>query len=191
MDRSVDLDHYLEVLQGKPGALPGSTALAQARASGAFTAAHEAFWANARRRLGDAAGTRELIDVLLLHRSMTAAEIETGLVASISVGAVSSDVVAVEARLHAATATEPGGADSGRHLVEQRREYEQRDDSPASRKVVSLTQRLLLDPDAVIAGLPADTRPLPSLDKYDQLLRRRTGTDNQPATTAGEQNGAP
>ncbi len=31
---SIDLDHYLEVLQRKPGALPGSTALARARASG-------------------------------------------------------------------------------------------------------------------------------------------------------------
>ena len=35
--QSVNLDHYLEVLKGKPGALPGSTALAQARESGAFT----------------------------------------------------------------------------------------------------------------------------------------------------------
>src|SRR5262249_62295319 len=31
------LDHYLEVLRYKPGALPGATALAQARASRAFT----------------------------------------------------------------------------------------------------------------------------------------------------------
>ena len=28
----LELDHYLEILLGKPGALPGSTALAQARA---------------------------------------------------------------------------------------------------------------------------------------------------------------
>jgi hypothetical protein len=33
----LDLDHYLEILLRKPGALPGATALAQARASGAFT----------------------------------------------------------------------------------------------------------------------------------------------------------
>ena len=33
----VDLDHYLEVLLRKPGALPGATALEQARASGRFT----------------------------------------------------------------------------------------------------------------------------------------------------------
>ena len=173
----VDLDHYLEVLKGKPGALPGSTALAQARAAGTFTPAHEAFWANARRRLGDAAGTRELIDVLLLHRSMDAADIEAGLTAAVSVGAVSADVVAVEARLAAAAA---GGASCGRHLVEQPHADGPHDDKPTG-KVVSLTQRLLLDPDAVIAGLPPDTRPLPSLDKYDRLLRRRTGTDNQPA----------
>jgi hypothetical protein len=32
------LDHYLEVLRYKPGALPGATALAQARSAGAFTA---------------------------------------------------------------------------------------------------------------------------------------------------------
>jgi transposase len=51
------LDHYLEVLARKPGALPGSLTLAQARESGAFTAAHERFWKRARRRLGDAAGT--------------------------------------------------------------------------------------------------------------------------------------
>ena len=44
----LELDHYLEILLGKPGALPGSTALAQARATGRFTPAHEAFWAAAR-----------------------------------------------------------------------------------------------------------------------------------------------
>ena len=186
----VDLDHYLEVLKGKPGALPGSTALAQARTAGTFTPAHEAFWANARRRLGDAAGTRELIDVLLLHRSMTAAEIEAGLTAAVSIGAVSADVVAVEARL-AAGRTDvayKGGAKSGRHPVEPRHGNEQRDGKPAG-KVVSLTQRLLLDPKAVIAGLPPDTRPLPSLDKYDRLLSRRTGTDNQAAEA--DETGAP
>lgn len=41
----LDLDHYLEVLKIKPGALPGATALVQAREGGSFTSAHEAFWA--------------------------------------------------------------------------------------------------------------------------------------------------
>jgi hypothetical protein len=59
------LDHYLEILAGKPGALPGSVPLAQARRDGSFTAAHAAFWAAARARHGDAAGTQALIEVLL------------------------------------------------------------------------------------------------------------------------------
>lgn len=97
---SVDLDHYLDVLKIKPGALPGSTALARARATGVFTPAHEAFWAAARKTNGDSAGTRELIDVLLLHRSMAASDIIAGLTAALTVGAVTADVVAVEARRH-------------------------------------------------------------------------------------------
>src|SRR6266702_2654685 len=55
------LDHYLEVLKYKPGALPGATALAQAKAGGAFTAAHQRYWDAARRALGEQAGTRALI----------------------------------------------------------------------------------------------------------------------------------
>ena len=43
-DEHLVLDHYLEILARKPGALPGSVPLAQARADGSFTAAHEALW---------------------------------------------------------------------------------------------------------------------------------------------------
>ena len=38
------LNHYLEVLRRKPGALPGAAALAQARAAGTFAAAHQQYW---------------------------------------------------------------------------------------------------------------------------------------------------
>ena len=132
--QSVQLDHYLEVLKTKPGALPGSTALARARESGAFTSAHEAFWAASRRVNGDAEGTRELIDVLLLHRSMDAPDIEAGITAALGVGAVSADVVAVEARRHASDST-AGGSGSDRHRGAHAEAKVQR--------VVSLTQRRL------------------------------------------------
>ena len=66
----LDLDHYLEALLRKPGALPGATALEQARAGGKFTPVHDAWWAAVRKAHGDAAGTRTLIEVLLLHRAM-------------------------------------------------------------------------------------------------------------------------
>jgi len=39
----LDLDHYLEVLIRKPGALAGATALAQAKAGGGFTPTHQRF----------------------------------------------------------------------------------------------------------------------------------------------------
>lgn len=88
------LDHCLEVLARKPGALPGATALAHARAAGSFTATHEGFWAPTRTAAartalgegcrsgqgsGDAAGTRALIEVLLLHRLLPAAAVIAGL----------------------------------------------------------------------------------------------------------------
>ena len=90
----LELDHYLEILLGKPGALPGSTALAQARAAGTFTATHEAFWAAARNRHGDAAGTRALIEVLLLHRRLRRDAVLAGIRAALAAGSVSADVVA-------------------------------------------------------------------------------------------------
>lgn len=158
----VQLDHYLEVLKIKPGALPGSIALAQARESGVSTPAHDAFWAAARRTDGDTAATRELIEVLLLHRSMEARDVIDGITAALRVGAVSADVVAVEARRVAAERNTQGWArpdcDPGvkSKIVEHR--------------IVSLTQRRLAEPAAVIAGLPPDRRPLPSVAGYDSLL---------------------
>jgi hypothetical protein len=95
---SLVLDHYLEVLKVKPGALPGATALARARAAGAFGEVHEAFWAEARRRLGDAAGTRALIEVLLAHRILPAASLTAGMAAALAAGSVDPAVVQVEAR---------------------------------------------------------------------------------------------
>jgi len=143
----LDLDHYLEILLRKPGALPGATALVQARTSGVFTGEHEAFWAAARRQLGDPAGTRALIEVLLLHRHLQRVDVLAGISVALSVGSTSADVVAVEARKHAQQRTTTG----------------EPEEPPRAERVVSLTQRRL-------AGLPGDDRPLPSVAPYDQLL---------------------
>jgi hypothetical protein len=145
----LELDHYLEILLRKPGALPGATPLAQARTAGVFTAEHEAFWAAARKHLGDPAGTRALIEVLLLHRHLDRRDVLAGITAALSVGSTSADVVAVEARKAA-----------------QHRGVTARPDATAPRgaeRVVSLTARRL-------AALPDDDRPLPSVDHYDELL---------------------
>ena len=98
------LDHYLEILTRKPGAMAGSTPLAKARAAGTFGATHEAFWAAARRRLGDGAGTRALIGVLLLHRSLPADAVVAGMDGALAISSVDPEVVAVEARRSLQTA---------------------------------------------------------------------------------------
>jgi transposase len=92
------LDHYLEVLTIKPGALPGATALARARAAGVFGPTHERFWETARRRLGDRDGTRALLEVLLLHRALPAAAVITGIEHALNVESLDPAVVAIEAR---------------------------------------------------------------------------------------------
>jgi len=92
------LDHYLEILVRKPGAMPGSTALVQARAAGVFGPTHEAFWTEARRRLGDGAGTRALIGVLLFHRRMAPAVVIEAMEAALGIASVDPEVVAIEAR---------------------------------------------------------------------------------------------
>ncbi len=92
------LDHYLELLTRRPGALPGSVPLSQARTSGAFTQAHERFWRRARRRLGDGPGTRALIEVLLLHRSLPFVAVHAALDALDAMGSVDAGLVAIEAR---------------------------------------------------------------------------------------------
>ncbi|MBP2217136.1 transposase [Arthrobacter sp. CAN_C5] len=183
--QSVQLDHYLEVLKTKPGALPGSTALARAREAGSFTNAHEAFWAASRRVNGDADGTRELIDVLLLHRFMRPVDIQAGISAALQIGAVSADVVAVEARRHATENLNGnrdlagvGGSTSDRHRGAHRGAHAE----DKVQRVVSLTQRRLMDPAAVIAGLPPDSRPIPSVSSYDELLAKRTPSN--PANTS-------
>jgi transposase len=139
-----DLDHFLEILLVKPGALAGSTALAQAREEGAFTAAHEALWSAARAAHGDAAGTRVLIEVLLLHRRMPAGAVEAGIRAALGAGSTSPALVAIEAR-KAGGAAGPGPGEAGTGDA---------------------------GPPAPGRTLPGDTRPLPSVAAYDALLSR-------------------
>jgi transposase len=94
----LDLDHYLEVLWRRPGALPAATALAQARTTGRFRPEHQQFWDLARRNHGDSAGTRALCDVLLLHRYHHSDHVIAGIRAALSIGNIDPAVVAVETR---------------------------------------------------------------------------------------------
>lgn len=136
------LDHYLEVLAYKPGALPGATALVQARKAGVFTTTHDRYWTAAKARYGDKTGTQALVEALLLHRTYPHAQVLAGLEAALAAGALAPEAVAVEVR-------RAGETDAVR------------------------PQLGLVGDDGRIA-YPADTRPLPDVAVYDQLLTQGT-----------------
>ena len=96
--QSLVLDHYLEILARKPGAMPGALATHQARERGVLTRAHEAFWKRARRQHGDAGGTRAVVEVLLLHRSLPFIAVHAALDTANRVGSADPALVAIEAR---------------------------------------------------------------------------------------------
>src|SRR5207302_1518085 len=70
-DRLV-LDHYLEVLQYKPRALRNSIPLRQAMADGTFPKPYWELFQKLHDRLGESEAARQMVDILLLHRSFGA-----------------------------------------------------------------------------------------------------------------------
>jgi hypothetical protein len=64
----LDLQHYLQALERKPGALAGSTALAQWREQGRWPASYDLLWDRLRERHGKQEGTREMIGLLALGK---------------------------------------------------------------------------------------------------------------------------
>ncbi|MFI1910696.1 hypothetical protein ACH444_33045 [Streptomyces microflavus] len=149
----LELHHYLEALVRKPGALPGATALDQARAAGRFTPIHDAWWQAAVKAHGEREGTRALIEVLLLSRHLPHEHLITGLASALKTGALTADAIALEARKAADADAEP-------------------DDPPQSVTPGSQPRFAPLSA-AVRAHLPPDRRPPPSVAHYDQLLRLR------------------
>ncbi|WP_405986987.1 Mu transposase domain-containing protein [Streptomyces sp. NBC_00872] len=148
----LELDHYLEALVRKPGALPGATALDQARSAGRFTPVYDAWWDAAVKAHGERDGTRALIEVLLLGRHLPHEHLVTGLAAALKTDALTADAVALEARKAADADTAPAEAP---------------EPSAGNRNSIAPL------PAAVRACLPPDKRPLPSVAHYDQLLRLR------------------
>jgi len=61
-----NLEHYLHVLDRKPGALRGSRPLAQWRAQGLWPQCLDRLWEMWQKRLGKHEGTRAMVDLLLL-----------------------------------------------------------------------------------------------------------------------------
>ena len=89
----LELEHYLDVLMKKPGALAGSTALEQCRAQGRWPASYDQFWNVLRERQGKQEGTRAMIEVLLLAREHGPVRVRQVVEEALKIGC--SDVAAI------------------------------------------------------------------------------------------------
>lgn len=95
----LDLEHYLDVLARKPGALAGSKPLQQWREEGRWSATYDRFWHDLQNRYGRQAGTRLMIELLQAGRQYGYEELTRALEETLSLGTV--DVGAVHYLLKA------------------------------------------------------------------------------------------
>jgi transposase len=95
---SAQLDHYLELLRHKPGALSRSLALRQERERGGWPACFDELWRGIEARLGASEAARQMVDVLLLCRELGPARVELAVRGALACGAHDGRAVAVLAR---------------------------------------------------------------------------------------------
>jgi hypothetical protein len=89
----LDLDHYLDALSRKPGALAGSTALVQWREQGRWKQVHDQLWRNLNTRHGRQNGTRAMVEIIKLGREHGYERLEETIGKALELGC--SDVEAV------------------------------------------------------------------------------------------------
>jgi hypothetical protein len=82
----LELDHYLDALTRKPGAMAGSTALEQCRAQGRWPASYDRFWALLKDRQGKQDGTGAMIEILLLSREYGAPRVRRAVEEALDMG---------------------------------------------------------------------------------------------------------
>ena len=95
---SAQLDHYLELLAHKPGALARSLALRQERERGAWPECFDELWQGIQTRVGASEAARQMVDVLLLCRELGPAQVELAVRGALACGAHDGRAVAVLAR---------------------------------------------------------------------------------------------
>lgn len=101
------LDHYLELLQVKPGALVNARALHQARENGQWPAQYDRLFAELKQRYGDTDGTRQMLQVLLRHRDHDAVAVHQAVVQALALGCSDAGAIAVLVRQQGADPAPP------------------------------------------------------------------------------------
>jgi transposase len=92
------LDHYLELLARKPGALARSLPLAQERDRGHWPEPFDDLWGLLREKVGSSDADRQMVDVLMLAREHGPARVELAVRGALAAGAIDGRAVAVLAR---------------------------------------------------------------------------------------------
>jgi transposase len=93
--RSARLDHYLELLKRKPGALEHSLALRQEREQGRWPECFDQLWQQLRERVGVSEAARQIVDVLLLCRDHDPEVVELAVRGALAAGALDGRAVAL------------------------------------------------------------------------------------------------
>ena len=92
---SAQLDHYLDLLARKPGALARSLALRQHRDRGDWPACFDQLWTRIQERCGRQEAARQMVDVLLLCREHDAEVVELAVRGALAAGAHDGRAVAL------------------------------------------------------------------------------------------------
>jgi hypothetical protein len=104
---AAQLDHYLELLQRKPGALKGSLPLRQERERGRWPGCFDELWQQIEQRYGPSEAAAQMIDVLLLCREQGADRVELAVRGALAAGAHDGRAVALLARRRERPAQQP------------------------------------------------------------------------------------
>jgi hypothetical protein len=95
---SAQLDHYLDLLVRKPGALARSLALRQERDRGDWPECFDELWGKITERHGREEAARQMVDVLMLCREHPSGRVELAVRGALAAGAHDGKAVALLAR---------------------------------------------------------------------------------------------
>jgi hypothetical protein len=149
----LNLEHYLDVLEHKPGALMGSKPLAQWRKLGRWPASYDQLWTSLVERHGRQKGTREMIELLQVGKIHGQEKLRAAVEQALALGCVDSAAVR-----YLVTANRPEGIDSTSPPLDGH--------SLRSEQAMALFER-----------------PLPTVSEYDRLLtgpvKAQLGVENE------------
>jgi len=92
------LDHYLDLLTRKPGALRRALPLAQARDRGEWPSVYDELWQRLEDKVGRSQAASQMIDVLLLCREYPPEAVERAVAGALAAGAIDGRAVQILCR---------------------------------------------------------------------------------------------